>query len=77
MSSQGLDTESFVQNLAFNHYVTMALRSWQSFMFTMRTAVKMLKNMYQVAIQVKERGNVGGLTLVPHFYVNVVVMVVF
>lgn len=58
----------------------MALGSWQSFMFTVRTAVKMLKMLkttYQTTIQVKEKGNDAGLISVPYFYVNIVGMMVF
>lgn len=58
----------------------MALGSWQSFMFTVRTAVKMLKmlkNTYQTTIQVKEKGNDAVLISVPYFYANIVGMMVF
>jgi len=46
-------------------------------MFTVRTAVKMFKNTWQTAIQVKEKGNDAVLISIPYFYVNVVGMMFF
>ena len=66
MTCKCLDIGSVAQSLSCNHSTMMALRLWQSFMFTLEIAMKMLGK-YLSSSNSGERGNDTVLILILHF----------